>query len=316
MLSIRKLAVAIALTCCAVTPRAARAQQPLRSPVIGRWDLTVQGAEGPFPSWLEIRLSGNRTLVGQFVARFGSTRPVSRIEVAGSTIRFTIPPQWEAEDSDITIEGTLDDDRLSGWMTGAGGSRLTWTAVRAPVLHRSAAPRWGAPIRLFNGVDLTGWEAMGRGPNQWRVIKGVLTSAAAGANLVSKAAFTDFKLHAEFRVPPAGNSGIYLRGRHEVQIEDSKGLEPSSLRMGGVYGFLTPNEDAASSPGEWQSYDITLVGRLVTVVLNGKTVIARQEIPGITGGALNSDEGSPGPLLLQGDHTTVEYRRIVLTPAR
>ena len=68
--------------------------------------------------------------------------------------------------------------------------------------------------------------------------------------------------------------------------------------------------------GEWQSYDITLVGRLVTVVLNGKTIISNQQIPGITGGALDSDEAAPGPLYLQGDHTAVEYRNIVLTPAK
>ena len=93
-------------------------------------------------------------------------------------------------------------------------------------------------------------------------------------------------------------------------------MEPDSHHEGGVYGFLTPNEDAARSPGEWQVYDITLVGRLVTVVLNGHTVIARQEIPGITGGALDSNEGDPGPILLQGDHSSVEYRRIVLTAPR
>jgi hypothetical protein len=82
-----------------------------------------------------------------------------------------------------------------------------------------------------------------------------------------------------------------------------------------VYGFLPPNEDAARKAGEWQTFDITLVGRLVTVALNGKTVICSQEIPGITGGALDTDEGAPGPLMLQGDHGPVEFRNIVLTPA-
>jgi hypothetical protein len=101
-----------------------------------------------------------------------------------------------------------------------------------------------------------------------------------------------------------------------VQVEDSKGLEPGSTHTGGIYGFLTPNENAAGAAGEWQTYDITLVGRRVTVVLNGKTVISMQNIPGITGGALDSNEGEPGPIYLQGDHTSVEYRRIVLTPAR
>jgi 3-keto-disaccharide hydrolase len=110
---------------------------------------------------------------------------------------------------------------------------------------------------------------------------------------------------------------VYLRGRHEVQVEDSPaGDFPLSVHMGGVYGFLWPNENASTGPGKWQTYDITLVGRRVTVVLNGKTVIADQIIPGITGGALDSAEGEPGPILLQGDHKAIEYRNIRLTPAK
>jgi hypothetical protein len=82
-----------------------------------------------------------------------------------------------------------------------------------------------------------------------------------------------------------------------------------------VYGFLTPNEMAVKPAGEWQVYDITLIGRRVTVVANGKTIINDQIIPGITGGALDSKEGEPGPIFLQGDHGPVEYRNIVIIPA-
>jgi hypothetical protein len=110
---------------------------------------------------------------------------------------------------------------------------------------------------------------------------------------------------------------VYLRGRYEVQVEDSRGKEPNSHFLGGIYGFLTPNENVAGNPGEWQVYDITLVGRRVTVEANGKTIIYNQIIPGITGGALDSREGEPGPILLQGDHGPVEYRNItVSTPSR
>jgi hypothetical protein len=144
----------------------------------------------------------------------------------------------------------------------------------------------------------------------------VLTNSKAGGNLRTRQTFTDFKLHVEFRYPRAGNSGVYLRGRYEVQIEDSHGREPATDHLGAIYGFLAPNQDAAKKAGEWQTFDVTLEGRLVTVVLNGTTVIARREIPGITGGALDSDEGAPGPVVLQGDHGPVEFRRIVLTPAK
>ncbi|HEU4786405.1 MAG TPA: DUF1080 domain-containing protein, partial [Gemmatimonadaceae bacterium] len=178
------------------------------------------------------------------------------------------------------------------------------------------APVWGTAVALFNGKDLTGWKTEG-GQSHWTVVNGVLTSTASGANLVSTRTFSDFKLHVEFRYPKGGNSGVYLRGRHEVQIEDTPQRDfPLPVDIGGVYGFLTPSEIAATGPGKWQTYDITLVGRRVTVVLNGRTIIADQIIPGITGGALDSDEGAPGPLLLQGDHLPIEYRNIRLTPAK
>ena len=86
--------------------------------------------------------------------------------------------------------------------------------------------------------------------------------------------------------------------------------------MGGIYGFIAPTADAAAPAAEWQAYDIRLVGRVVTVRLNGVEIISSQEIPGITGGALDSNEGSPGPLMLQGDHGPIEFRNIVITPGK
>jgi hypothetical protein len=148
-------------------------------------------------------------------------------------------------------------------------------------------------------------------------VNGILTSPRPGSNLITEQKFNDFKLHIEFRNSVDGNSGVYLRGRYEVQIEDSKKDEhPESGLFSGIYGFLPPTEINTKGPGEWQSFDITLVGRMVTVVANGKTVICNREIPGITGGALDSNEGEPGPIYLQGDHTTIEFRNIVITPAK
>ncbi len=283
--------------------------------LIGRWDLTVTGATRSYPSWMEVKLSGNRSLVGAFVSSGGSARPVSLITFAGNAFRFAIPPQWEQGAGDMVVEGTLADGSISGSITEPNGTKASFTGVRAPALLREGVVRWGAPVNIFNGRDLAGWKASA-GTSQWQVINGILTNTKSGANLITERTFTDFKLHVEFRVPKDGNSGIYLRGRHELQVEDSKGMEPYSTHTGGVYGFLTPNTNAAGDAGTWQTYDITLVGRLVTVVLNGKTVISMQNIPGITGGALDSNEGEPGPIYLQGDHTSIEYRKIVLTPAR
>ncbi len=190
-----------------------------------------------------------------------------------------------------------------------------WVGRRAPALHRATAPAWGKPSKFFNGTDIKGWHAS-RKDNQWVVESGVLRSPHSGANIVTDGLYTDFKLHIEFRYPKGSNSGVYLRGRYELQIEDTEGAEPPNNQISSVYGFLGPVEQASKGAGEWQSYDVTLVGRLVTVVFNGKTVICNQEIPGITGGALDSKEEMPGPLYLQGDHGPIEYRNIVITPAK
>jgi len=283
--------------------------------LIGRWDITVDQNGKPAPAWLEVKLSGYKTLVGYFVSTAGSARPVSEIKFDGKAFRFEIPPQWESGTSNLVIEGALADAGISGVMTECNGQKYNWKGVKAPYLKRTVAPAWGTAINLFNGKNLDGWKASGQ--NQWVVKDGILTSPKAGSNLITEQKFNDFKLHVEFRYPKEGNSGVYLRGRYEVQIEDSKkDTHPNSVLFGGVYGFLAPNEMATLGPGEWQSYDITLIGRLVTVVANGKTIISNQEIPGITGGALDSNEGEAGPIYLQGDHMPIEYRKIVITPAK
>jgi hypothetical protein len=283
--------------------------------IVDRWDITVHQAGREVPSWLEITRSGVRTLVGRFVGGGGSARPISKIEYANGKISFSIPPQWERNDRDLSVEGSLQGDSLSGTLTNPDGKSYQWVGHRAPSLRRTTEPTWGAAIKLFNGSDLSGWHASGS-TNQWQATSGILHSDHSGSNIVTDASFTDFRLHIEFRYPKGSNSGVYLRGRYEVQIENSDAAEPYNNQIGAVYGFLSPSEQPAKQPGEWQSYDITLIGRLVTIVFNGKTVICNQEIPGITGGALDSREGEPGPIYLQGDHGPIEYRNITLTPAK
>jgi len=293
------------------------AQSPSASDaLLGRWDLVVQRGTQTMPSWLEVERSGTATLVGQFVGSGGSARPIAKIEFASSTFRFAIPPQWEREPKDITFEGRLEGDRITGSTVMGDGQKLTWTGTRAPALRRTAPPVWGEPITLFSGTSLDGWHAVGRGENQWTAVAGVLKNPKSGVNLATDRQFDDFKLHLEFRVPKESNSGVYLRGRYELQIDDAAGLDPSSHHLGGVYGFIAPSENVAKPAGEWQAMDVTFVGRMLTYELNGTTIICNREIPGITGGALDSAEAEPGPLLLQGDHGPVDYRNIVITPAK
>jgi hypothetical protein len=286
-----------------------------KQPIIGRWDLTVQGSDGEYPSWIEIQRSGHKTLVGRYVGEFGSARPISRVDVENNRFRFTVPPQWESRKEDVTVEGQLDGDTLRGQTTDEKGQRVTWTGRRAPSLKRTHAPTWGEPIELINGKDLTGWKPRSsQAKNGWTVRDGVLVNANPGNDLVTEQKFNDFKIHAEYRYPSGSNSGLYLRGRYEVQIEDDYGKEEDSHGSAGIYGFLTPRLNAVKKPGEWQTIDVTLIGREVTVRLNGEDVIERQAIPGITGGALDSDEGAPGPIMVQGDHGPIEFRKLTLTP--
>jgi hypothetical protein len=282
--------------------------------LVGRWDIDIHTPHGDLPSWLEIRRSGFRTLVGQFVGVVGSARPISRVAFDKGALHFSLPPQWESGVGELTLEGKIRGDGLAGSMTFPDGKRFDWSARRAPSLHRSTPPpAWGKPIRLVDRTRLSGWHATA-GSSRWSVAGGVLRNAGSGANLVTERKFTDFKLHVELRLPKGSNSGVYLRGRYEVQIADTFG-EPASDSLGAVYGFLAPSVDAAKEPDAWQSLDITLVGRRITVAVNGKTVVCDRESPGITGGALDSNEGAPGPLLLQGDHGPVAFRNITLTPA-
>ena len=286
------------------------------STAIGRWDLELQNGEQWMPSWLEIKLSGNKALVGYFVGSGGSARPISEVYDREGMISFSIPPQWSGN-HDMHLTGTVKGETIEGTILDHMGVARKFKGNRAPELLYAAPEKWAEPRSLLAQNSLDGWVAQQNGKeNQWFVKGGVLTSPASGVNLMTTEKFTDFKLHIEFKYPEDSNSGVYLRGRYEVQVEDSFGKAPSSIYLGGVYGFLTPNENAAKKAGEWQAYDITLVGRRVTVVANGKTIINNQIIPGITGGALDSQEAAPGPILLQGDHGQVEYRNITIaTPA-
>ncbi|MDF1551118.1 MAG: DUF1080 domain-containing protein [Bacteroidales bacterium] len=297
------------------------------SPLIGKWDLTINMnadqienlglfrhglmASAGFPGWLEVKLSGFSTLVGYYVGYEGSARPIAEVKYSASEDKyhFTIPPQW-MNIEDLYFEFTLKDDKLSGYQM-LDGNKLEWTGVRAPSLERKEPPVWGNPINLLTD-NMDRWIIPEN--NKFQMIDGVMVNTASGGNLVTNQKFNDFKMSVEFRYPAGSNSGIYLRGRYELQIEDSKG-RTDLVSLGGIYGFIAPSVYAANKPGEWQTYEVTLVGRHVTVVLNGIEVISNRPIPGITGGSLDSKEGEPGPFMIQGDHGPVEFRKFVITPS-
>jgi hypothetical protein len=286
------------------------------SPFLGRWDLTLKTPDREYPSWLELR-EENGQLKAEMVGRWGNARPLPTVELSNGHLKFVSPKEEEDSKANLVFEGTLNGKTLSGTLTGPDGKTWQWTGLRAPALKRTSPPSWAEPIPLFNGKDLTGWhEEKADASPAWKVENGLLITPGNGPELINNSKFEDFKLHVEFNCGPDSNSGVYLRGRYEVQLETDSITDPPERRLGSVYGFLAPSPEPARTPGKWQTYDITLIGRIVTVVLNGTTIIDNKEIPGITGGALDSHEELPGPIYLQGSEKgRVMFRNIVITPA-
>jgi hypothetical protein len=263
--------------------------------------------------WLE--LTPGAPPGGRLHGGWGHALPLSNVRVDGTSLTFVMPSEQPISNPS-RFSATVTGDALTGEVVAPNGSRITITGKRAPTLVRNRSPDWGTSVDLL-AKGLAGWEIRSRdGKNGWTYANGVLTNTPPSTDLVSKQKFTDFKLHIEVNVPPKGNSGIYLRGRHEVQVQDDYGKPTCNRCMGGVYGQVQPMTNPAKPAGEWQSVDITYVGRRVTVVLNGVTIIDNQEIPGITGGALDSNEAESGPIMLQGDHSGVQYRNIRITAAK
>jgi len=291
-----------------------------RSPVpagfAGRWNLTVFDRDHPRAWWLEVRDGGEGAFVG----------------APNGELRFLLRDGWSrsGEPADGLFRARLVNGRLEGVFSVAGESDLRWVGRRAPAAFEKddGSRRETGPRRLFNGRDFSGWETRsspvvfrplaapppGSEASGWRIQEGLLSTSGRGVPLVTREQFRDFALHVEFRVAPGGNSGIGLRGRYEVQIIDDYGRPVTGHTTGGVYGRLRPSANAARPAGEWQGCDIRLVGRQVTVTLNGVRVIDKGEIDGPTAIAIDSDENQPGPICLQGDHGAVDFRNIVLTP--
>jgi hypothetical protein len=300
------------LTTALLTPSPSKAAP---SPFAGRWDITLTTPKESYPGWMELVEKGGKPEV-RVQPRTGSVRPALDVKLDGAHLVLTVSAA-DAKGPATTWALDVKGDKLSG-VQERGDAVTELTGVRAPELKREPPKAWANPEPLFDGKDLNGWEPTTPSDNQWVAQEGVLLDKKKGANLKTTRKFDDFKLHLEYNCPDGGNSGVYLRGRYEVQVE----YEPPSFndefhRVGSIYGFIAPAAKLPHKPGTWESFDITLVGRMVTVVRNGVTTIDHQEIPGITGGALDSNEAEPGPIYIQGDHTGgMKYRNITIALPR
>jgi len=278
----------------------------------GRWDLTALDAEGFSSAWLEIYGTSSGRMQGRLMWLYGGVEPIHDIVVDDQLVTF----RHFATGEPLTFTARLNDERLEGIAKGLR-SQVQWIGVRAPDLPSPGRLDWEYPRHLMNGRDLSGWVPRNQSDSRcWRVENEILFNERPCTDLVSEPQFDDFQLHVEFQLLDGGGSGVYLRGRYEVQIGNDAGLPASSRTTGAIFGQLSPSSSEAKPLGEWQMLDVTIVGRSVTVAINGRRVISDSEIPGITGAALDSHEELPGPILLQGDHGRVAFRNILLTPAR
>ncbi len=309
--------------------------------LFGRWALTIPGDRA---GWLEIE-QRDGWLDGSILWGGGSVVPLSSVVIESGVLTATRVRDVERRDASGVVVRTqqftetitampdgpdiLRLTRTAPRVDGAGFELAGFTGRRIPPLPPApdlAQVRFGEPVSLFNGRDLSGWRTIESGvDNKWRVEDGVLVNQPEprvegrprprAANLRTVPEFEDFNLALEVNIPADSNSGVYLRGIYEVQVFDSFGKPLDSHNMGAIYSRITPAVAAEKPAGEWQRFDMTLVDRHVTVVLNGRTIIDNQPLAGCTGGALWSDQFRPGPIFLQGDHGPVSYRNIILRPA-
>jgi hypothetical protein len=302
------------------------------NPFLGRWALTIPGGGA---GWLGIEET-NGQLKGSILWGGGSVVPVTTTKVEGATLTLTRVSQARSRDAEgkavvkkttETITARREGDKLK--LTTATtddegkprGRAASFTGQRIPPLPSApdlAKVKFGPPISLINGKDLSGWKTFGSKDVAWKVEDGLLRNVVqpgkSYANIRTEREFEDFNLQVEFRVPTNGNSGIYLRGIYEIQVANSFGKKNDNHNCGALYSRILPSANVSKPPGEWQTFDITLVNRHLTVIHNGVKTIDNQPVLGCTGGALWSDESRPGPIYLQGDHTSVDFRKLVLRP--
>jgi hypothetical protein len=297
------------------------------SAFVGEWALTIgKGGAG----WLGVKDdNGKPTASLLWIA--GSVEKVPEAKIEGDTLVLTLgrPNARNANANPETITVKVEGDTLKGERGRASGTanKQEFTGKRQPPVPPTpdlSKVKYGEPVQLFNGKDLTGWRIIEPGAaNGWSVKDGALLSNPVQepgkphknyGNLRTDREFEDFNLKLECNVAKNGNSGIYLRGIYEVQVADTFGHPLDPHNMGAVYSRIKPTESAEKPAGEWQTFDITLVDRHVTVILNGKKIIDNQPVLGCTGGALWSDPMRPGPIYLQGDHSVASFRNIVLKP--
>ena len=287
----------------------------------GRWVIRPLGDNNGRVLWLEVNGAGTGRISGAMVGggAGGQLDEIRNARVQRGRLQFHLERRLGRDRTVVVrtpVIASIDGSRLVGAALRERGG-LLWTGERAPVIADRDDGSWqeGQPVDLFNGSDLAGWHTLHPGREDgWFVEDGTLRNCERADVLVSGATFWNFRLDVEFLVHPEMNGGIGLRGRYEVQILDDHGQPASDHGNGALYGRISPSTNASRPAGEWQSLEIRLVGRELSVKLNGVQTVERAVIDGFTAMATDWREAEPGPITLQGDHGAVEFRKIRVTP--
>lgn len=284
----------------------------------GRWDIRVENSANRRAWWLEVNGAGTSKMTGKFISALGGDlNVIENLTVQNGILRFSFD-RTGRQPAKLVYTAKLVNGMLEGEHFIEGQPQKTlFFGKRAPVLKDKDDGSWkkGTPVALFNGKDLSNWSAMVPGKELgWKVEGGIMKNVAGANNLVSAEKFWNFELHCEFKIGAHSNGGLGLRGRYEIQIIDDFGKPAGSHGTGALYSRIVPSVNASKAPGEWQTYDVRLVGRVVTVTVNGKKVIDKGIVEGLTAMAHDWDESLPGPISVQGDHGPVEIRNLTVTP--
>ena len=340
MMKIASVGAALALAGCVCNDCPKSESAAPAEPVLGNWGLKL-----PYDSMNAGHMILSRNAKGEPEAlvlwRWASPEKALSVKIDGN--KFTVDHPWY-----FFLEGEVDGDKLTAKLlnkemkdnkftgkTTDGGVVTGWRNKPVCPCASTRDAKFGEPIDLLkDGLD--GWKLMGvdgkDGKNGWSFKDGVLSNTlgfnkdgswkGGGLNLMSKRAdFFDFNLDYDVRVPTNSNSGVYLRGRYEIQTVDSfdrskrKVKTPDCHDMAAYYGRVAPSTAAERKPGEWQHVNVTLFRKHLTVWLNGVKIIDDVPVVGITGGAIDANEDVPGPFYLQGDHSDADYKNMILRPA-
>lgn len=284
------------------------------NPFLGKWDIAGTGQYSDYVYWLEVKMEDGKP-AGSFLNLSGSVLKLPEIAIENNELVFSPAPRPGGQKQ--VFRAKVEEGRLLG-MTVSGEQEIAWIGVRPPQWATSNANgrhKWGSPVLLFDGKTMDLWDVQHKDkPMGWSVVDGAMTNEDKANNIVSKHRFEDFKIRCEYKIDAKSNSGIYLRGRYELQVLDDAGKEPDIHSHSALYSRVKPLVNASLPAGQWQILEATIVGNRLTVMLNGKKVHDNIVIDGITGGALDSNEGEPGPIMLQGDHGKVWYRKVIVTP--